>query len=408
VRSGLRILITNNTLAGRAGSELYVRDLAIALMKRGHYPVAYSTVLGDVAEELRRATIPVIDDLGMLSTPPDIIHGQHHVDTMTAVLRFPKVPALFAFFCWLPWEELPPLFPSIRRYVAVDDLCRERLLTTGAIPKANIEVIYNFVDLERFQLRPPLPPKPGSALIFSNYAGDGSMVAAIRAACVRMGIECIDVVGSGSGNVMTNPEQILGNYDVVFAKARCALEAMASGCALVVADFAGLGGMVTTESVARMRHLNFGVRTMQAGPVTEDSVFRELQRYNAADSRQVSDWIRDDADMSSAITRWLEVYEHVLRDWECLHERDATDLSGVQLLAASSYLCSLAPALKTRHEAETRAHHATCVQAGLTERSADLAGRLAQREAELSEIANSRAWKAVTQYRKLRAWLRRR
>ena len=58
----MKVLITNNTLAGRGGSELYVRDIATALLTRGHAPVAYSTVLGAVARELRAAKIPVVDD----------------------------------------------------------------------------------------------------------------------------------------------------------------------------------------------------------------------------------------------------------------------------------------------------------------------------------------------------------
>jgi hypothetical protein len=59
----VRVLITNNTLAARAGSELYVRDLALALLARGHQPIAYSRRLGEVAAEIRRATVPVVDDL---------------------------------------------------------------------------------------------------------------------------------------------------------------------------------------------------------------------------------------------------------------------------------------------------------------------------------------------------------
>ena len=51
-RTGLRILLTNNTLASRAGSELYLRDLAIELIKRGHFPIAYSPLLGDVAASI--------------------------------------------------------------------------------------------------------------------------------------------------------------------------------------------------------------------------------------------------------------------------------------------------------------------------------------------------------------------
>ena len=88
----MRILLTNNSLAAHAGSELYIRDLAVELMRRGHQPVAYSTYLGAVAEELRAATIPVIDRLEALGEPPDIIHGQHHYETLSALLRFPATP----------------------------------------------------------------------------------------------------------------------------------------------------------------------------------------------------------------------------------------------------------------------------------------------------------------------------
>ena len=127
----MRVLITNNTLAVRAGSELYVRDLATALLDRGITPIAYSTQLGDVAEELRRATVPVIDDLDALATPPDLIHGQHHLETMTALLRFPGVPAIYFCHGWLPWEEMPPRFPRILRYIAVDHTCRDRGVSAG-------------------------------------------------------------------------------------------------------------------------------------------------------------------------------------------------------------------------------------------------------------------------------------
>ena len=62
----MRILITNNTLARRAGSELYVRDLALGLIKRGHTVFAYSTNLGDVARELQSAGIEVVNNLDQL------------------------------------------------------------------------------------------------------------------------------------------------------------------------------------------------------------------------------------------------------------------------------------------------------------------------------------------------------
>lgn len=309
----LRILLTNNTLAERAGSELFLRDLAISLMKRGHRPVAYSPQLGEVAAELSQATIPVIDDLAKLSEPPDLIHGQHHLETMTAVLRFPLTPALFVCHGWMPWQEQPPVFPSIVHYVAVDDLCRERLLTTKGVAAADVSVIRNFVDLVRFPQRSEWRRAPASALIFSNYTDPNEpRVTAIRAACAREGIARVDILGSIAGNSHPNPGQVLSEYDVVFAKARCALEAMASGAAVIVTDYAGLAGLVTSADLPDMRAWNFGARTMQAAPMTEDNVRRELRRYDASEAHAVSDIIRAEADMALAIDQWLAIYDRVL------------------------------------------------------------------------------------------------
>ena len=102
---GYRVLITNNTLDACHGTELYVLDLARALLRRGHLPLTYSTRLGTVADLLRRATVPVVDDLDRLAHPPDIIHGHHHLDTMTALCHFPGVPAVYVCHGWLPWQE---------------------------------------------------------------------------------------------------------------------------------------------------------------------------------------------------------------------------------------------------------------------------------------------------------------
>lgn len=422
--SGLRVLVTNNTLAARAGSELYARDIAIALMKQGHFPVAYSPVLGAVAEDLNRATVPVIDDLRALSVPPDIIHGHHHLETMTAVLHFPQAPAVYACHGWLPWEERPPVFPSIVRYVAVDDLCRERLLTTPGIAPASISVIRNFVDLERFPSRTHWRDKPASALVFSNSAGSDPGTAAIKAACARAGIERIDVAGHEAGNPITAPGDVLGDYDVVFAKARCALEAMASGAAVIVADQAGLGGLVTTTNVESMRRLNFGVRTMQAGAITEAGVLDALRRYDPDDAQRVGAWIRAEAGMARAVTAWLSVYADVLAHWRGRDDRNAATDRDARSVAAAIYLRSLAPVIKQRWEAEYKVHEMVRAQSDLMEQmAAQEAALLAiSREASAlkSELAACRAAQAgrnnlldaprtskpIGGLKRLRAWLR--
>ncbi|HYH46808.1 MAG TPA: hypothetical protein VEG34_14075, partial [Thermoanaerobaculia bacterium] len=65
--TGRRILFTCRTLARRSGSEAATRDLAVALLRRGHTPIVYSPELGALAQEIRLATVPVIDDLAALA-----------------------------------------------------------------------------------------------------------------------------------------------------------------------------------------------------------------------------------------------------------------------------------------------------------------------------------------------------
>lgn len=366
---GLRILITNNTLGGRAGSELFVHDLAIGLMRCGHRPVVFSTVLGEVAELLGQATVPVVDDLDALTVTPDVIHGQHHVETMMAMHHFPQTPAVHVCHGWKPWEEHPLVHPAIRRHVAVDDLCAERLLTTRGIDPARVQTIYNGVDLDRFQPRPPLPDRPRTALIFSNYtATDSPRHEAIRSACLSRGIARVDIAGQISGQVSHAPEALLGNYDVVFAKARCALEAMAVGCSVIVTDYAGLGGLVTMDNVQTLRRLNFGARAMQAALVTEAGIAAELDRYSQQDAARVSDWIRRNAAFRDGVDRFVSIYRDAIAEG-CEGPTHAASR------AVTTYLRMLSPRLKSLGQAEARAHDAHAEYMALRSQMTDVQGR---------------------------------
>ena len=307
---GLRVLITNCAMSNRTGTELFALELALALLGAGHTPVVYTSQTGALAERLREATVPVTDDLGTISSPPDIIHGQHHVETVTALLHFGDAPALFYCHGWLPWEERAPLHPRIRRYVAVDDTCRDRLLWECGVEESRVRVVLNSVDLERFRPRAPLPERPRRALVFSNK--ELRHAEAVREACARAGV-ALDFAGLSSGDAVEEPEKILGRYDLVFAKGRCALEALAVGAAVVLCDAVGRGPLVTSAEVARLRRLNFGVRALQ-GELSADAVFREISRYDAADAARVSRFVRTDADRARAFEEVFALYREVIEE----------------------------------------------------------------------------------------------
>jgi glycosyltransferase involved in cell wall biosynthesis len=305
-----RILFTNNTLGTHAGSEMYVRDVAFALLQAGWQPMAFSTELGAVAEDLREMTIPVVSDLARLPYRPDVIHAHHHLDAMAAIQQFPGVPVIYFCHGWQPWEETPVRHPQIFRYVAVDELCRERLVIEHAIPESQVEVLLNFVDLRRFHPRPPLPEKPQRALVFGHFMEPGHPVyEAVCRACEARDI-FLEIAGVGGGASSSRPELQLPQYDLVFGKARCALEAMAVGCAVIVCDTRGMGGMVTPETFDSMRPLNFGMRILRRNPApTPQDVEAQIALYDAEKSQQVTQRIRAEADQSLVVRRLMALYE---------------------------------------------------------------------------------------------------
>ena len=308
----MKILMTNVQLDHRTGTEIVVRDLESALRRRGHDVCVYTPSAGAIADEIVASGGTVVTDLADLPFEPDIIHGHHHVETVEALVRCPTAGAVFVCHDRTSSNDVPVVSTRIRRYVSVDLNCDQRVAVEAAVPADRRRLVHNAVDLVRHSRRGPLPERPRRALVFSNNAGPGGYVEEIRAACAARGI-ALDVIGSGVGASSADPEAVLGTYDLVFAKARSALEAMAAGCAVVLVDLGGLGGLVTSADVERLRDWNFGARCLQR-PVTTEGIGVEIDRYDASDSSGVTDWIRQVADLERSVDTYLDIYRDVLAD----------------------------------------------------------------------------------------------
>lgn len=306
----LRVLVTNTALVNRAGSELYVRDVVGELFRRGHHPVVYSPRFGDVAREIERGGVPVVDRLDAVAQAPDLIHGQHHLETMAALSRFPGVPAVYFCHGWLPWVEAPPRHPRILRYVAVSEAVRDRIVLESGVPGADVTSIANFVDLERFLPRGPLPRTARRALVLDNHATDANILGAVREACERRGI-ALDIAGLAAGTPTDRPESLLPSYDVVFARGRAALEALAVGAAVVCCGIEGAGPLVTPANLDLLRRHNLGIRILDRA-VTAEALGLELDGYDPEAAAAVSRTVRETASLAAAVDRILEVYRSVL------------------------------------------------------------------------------------------------
>ena len=149
--------------------------------------------------------------------------------------------------------------------------------------------------------RPPLPQIPTRALAFSNYTTQ-AYLSVLREACERKGIK-LDAIGSGVGRVVAHPEHVLGRYDLVFAKGKAALEALAVGAAVIVCDaLTGIGPMVRTENVESLRTLHFGSQELST-TFQVDCIEQEIDRYDPEDAATVSHKMRAIADLEDTVSK---------------------------------------------------------------------------------------------------------
>jgi hypothetical protein len=320
----MKVLLTNIWLDEYAGTEVYVRDLSLALHKREQHVEVYSPRLGKVASEIRQAGIHICDRIEDLQEVPDIIHGHQFLPTMDVMARFRNSPAIYFVHDKTYPGDTPPQLPRVMRYVAVDAICREKILNHG-VAKQKISTILNWVDTERFYEKTALAARPSRALVFSNNAQPNNYYQIIAEACQKMNIQ-IDAVGRGFGNSISNPQDTLVNYDIVFAKGKAAIEALASGAALIVCDFRGLGAMVLPENYDFFRKNNFGMNSM-THPIEVDRLCQEIEKFDAQKISLVTSRIRGDADFNTYVDNLLQIYQKAISSykWKKIFQSRKTD-----------------------------------------------------------------------------------
>ena len=288
-------------------------ELAIELHNRGHHVEIFTLSMGDLAKSLIEYGIHVSINLKELKKKPDCIHAHHNIVTLKAAHFFKKTPIVYFIHDRTHFLDYPFRHANILQYVAVDYNCKERYQENG-FKNDDIEIIYNWANLSRFIQRKTISAIPRKALAFSNYMSQTNIFPSIKEACLSQGIE-IDLIGSGNGNATTTPENILGQYDIIFGKAKAAIEAMATGAAVIICDFRGLAEIVTPENMLHYRKYNFGMKLM-TNKIQTDLIVREIKKYDAENILKVSNFIRKEADFLSIVSQLENTYSRIIREYE--------------------------------------------------------------------------------------------
>jgi hypothetical protein len=241
----VKILMTNNTLLQRGGSESYLETVSTELRRLGHEVVFYSPECGLVADRLRARGFEVHDDAATLPGDLDVVHGQHSNAVARLRETHPRLPLVFATHSWFVSVEDPVVELGAGAYVAFNELTRRRLAAHVAGRHAEVVRLTQPVDISFADgFRDPLPDVPRRAVAVSRRMT--TIPTRLARACAERGIDFARLGGPDSES--DDPRAEMRAADIVLGIGRTALEGMAAARAVLLVDETSVGGWVGTAS----------------------------------------------------------------------------------------------------------------------------------------------------------------
>ena len=267
----MKILMTNNALGSREGSESYLETVSAELRRLGHDVTFYSPRCGQMADRLREQGFEVVDDAGRLPRDLDVVHGQHTNALALVREHRPTLPLVFAAHSWAISVEDPVAELGAGAYLAFNELTRRRLAAHAATAGSEIVRLTQPVEVSFADgARDPVDVVPRRAVAVSRRMT--TVTDRLARACAGLGIEFRRVGGADSES--PDPRLDMLEADIVFAMGRTALEGMAAARAVFVVDETSFGGWVDTSSYAALEAdgftgLGLGGLPSQADPAVD-------------------------------------------------------------------------------------------------------------------------------------------
>jgi hypothetical protein len=249
-----RFLVGNAHLSQLGGSETFTYAFVGELVRLGHEVdvICASHPYGVIGDQLAEMWITV-NRPSIRGRAYDAAFLSHDTTVEMLFRLFPYFPpekVVQTIHGSVPTLEAPYLSKPIQ-YVVISDELREKY------PMA--DVIMNGVNLDRFR---PGVKVPGSVLSLCQSESFNAMLSEI---CAELGLTF------KSRNKFTNPiwniEDELATAEIAIGIGRSAIEAMACGCAVLIADHRPYQGALTDGWAANheiVRHTNYSGRWLNA------------------------------------------------------------------------------------------------------------------------------------------------
>lgn len=414
----MRFVLGNRHLLAAGGTEVHLVTVAEHLLRLGHEAVLYAPELGPFADHARRRGLTVHDTLRELPGACDVVFAQDSIVVYELSQRYPDAFCAFRLCGDVYDFQLPPQLASVVDLIVVlsDRYERAAGASAASVPVLRLRVP---IDVDRLVSLGPLRERPRRAVVLGNY---GERDALVAAAWGGLGID----VRSVGGNAQSyDVAASLADADIVVAKSRAALDAMACGRAVYVLDFLGGDGWVTPELYPALEADNFaGQATGRV--VDEQALAADLSGYRSAMGAVNRDLVlqhhgardhviallaaigervpaqRDGAAPLTELARLVALqwsWELTAREFRAMHWP-------LREHAARSEQESLRAADAARRSEEVAAA-ASAARDEAVEHARELAADNARLRAELGALRATRVWRLASAYWRIRHRLRR-
>lgn len=272
----MRIALAIQSLEGGGGTESYVTTIGDQLQRAGHDVWVYGAGDGPLGDRARELGLRVATATTALPAELDVLLVQDLPSSLELLGSHPSVPQLYVWHSEFFDVQVPPqLEGAIAGIVTLYESAMRKIDALAV--KVPVTKLSQPVDIERFRPRAPLPERPRKALALGNYLS-GERLELLKRACDRAGLE-LRIAGALADGAIARSEDALNGADIVFAKAKVAIEAMACGRAVYVYDVFGTDGWVTSETYPALKDANFAGIDAGAKP-TLDALVVDFARYD--------------------------------------------------------------------------------------------------------------------------------
>lgn len=287
----LRILLANNHLDNFAGSETWTYAMAKQLEKMGHEVSVYTRQKGKVSEMLNTVDVPD-EEYDLL-----IINHNSCLRELADVRGF-KIYTSHGIY---PALEQP--IEGANRYVAITPEVQHHLKSEGF----DASIIYNGVDMERFNIKNPVNPTLENVLCMCKGEDAAALVSE---ACDTLGLNFRWIKD------FWNVEEEINEADLVVTLGRGAVEAMSCGRDVIVLDsrhYMQMGivgdGSIRPENAKEIMKHNYSGRSKNSN-FNLSMLIAELKKYNPDKAKMNRNHVSIFHDIRVAAKKYLELYEN--------------------------------------------------------------------------------------------------